>query len=78
MDGDGKTLLLKQTLEKGFKFPTWARIYVTFFLPLIVITIFFQGYMEKFSQPLNILLPIVILLLVIYIPLQAWIKKSKS
>lgn len=73
-----KNFITEANTGKGLKFPTWARIYVTFFLPLIVIIIFFQGYMEKFSQPLNILLPIVILLLVIYIPLQAWIKKSKS
>lgn len=34
---------------KGIKFPKWARIYVTFILPLIVLFIFVQGYVEKFS-----------------------------
>lgn len=33
---------------KGMKFPEWARIYVTYILPLIVLFIFVQGYMDKF------------------------------
>lgn len=32
----------------GIKFPTWARIYVTFILPLIVLFIFVQGYITLF------------------------------
>lgn len=34
---------------KGIKFPKWARIYVTYILPIIVLFIFVQGYISKFS-----------------------------
>lgn len=33
---------------KGVKFPAWARCYVTYILPLIVLFIFIQGYWAKF------------------------------
>lgn len=33
---------------KGIKFPKWTRVYVTYILPLIVIFIFIQGYIDKF------------------------------
>ncbi|MDC7287128.1 sodium-dependent transporter [Blautia schinkii] len=33
---------------KGVKFPKWARPYLTFILPLIVLVIFVMGYYEKF------------------------------
>ena len=33
---------------KGVKFPKWARIYVSYILPLIVLFIFVQGYVSKF------------------------------
>lgn len=33
---------------KGIKFPEWTRVYVTYILPLIVIFIFIQGYLDKF------------------------------
>lgn len=33
---------------KGLKFPKWARIYVSYILPLIVLFIFVQGYLAKF------------------------------
>ncbi len=32
----------------GIKFPKWARVYVTYILPAIVIYIFIQGYITKF------------------------------
>lgn len=32
----------------GIKFPKWARIYVSYILPLIVLIIFIQGYYTKF------------------------------
>lgn len=32
----------------GIKFPSWTRVYVTYILPLIVIFIFIQGYLDKF------------------------------
>ena len=33
---------------KGLKFPKWARIYVSYILPLIVLFIFIQGYISTF------------------------------
>lgn len=33
---------------KGIKFPKWARFYLTFILPLIVLFIFIMGYWNKF------------------------------
>ena len=33
---------------KGLRFPKWARFYVTFLLPLIVLVVFAYGYLEKF------------------------------
>lgn len=33
---------------KGMKFPKWARVYVSYILPLIVLFIFVQGYIAKF------------------------------
>ncbi|MCI9292071.1 MAG: sodium-dependent transporter [Erysipelotrichaceae bacterium] len=57
---------------KGMKFPKWARFYVSYLLPCIVLFIFFQGYMEKFSQPWNYIIPSIILIGMISIPIQAW------
>lgn len=34
---------------KGIKFPKWARIYVSYILPLIVLYVFIQGYISKFN-----------------------------
>lgn len=34
---------------KGIKFPKWARIYVSYILPLIILYVFVQGYISKFS-----------------------------
>lgn len=33
---------------EGIRFPEWTRIYVTYILPLIVVFIFVQGYIDKF------------------------------
>lgn len=35
---------------QGMKFPAWARGYITYVLPLIVLFIFVQGYWEKFAS----------------------------
>lgn len=32
----------------GLKFPGWARLYVSYILPLVVLGIFIQGYLSKF------------------------------
>ncbi|MEF9955029.1 MAG: sodium-dependent transporter [Clostridium sp.] len=35
---------------EGIKFPNWARVYVTYGIPIIILFIFFQGYWAKFSH----------------------------
>lgn len=35
---------------KGIKFPQWARVYVTYVLPAIVLVVFAQGYISKFVK----------------------------
>ena len=35
---------------KGIKFPKWARFYVSYILPLIVLFIFVTGYWQKFAK----------------------------
>ena len=47
--GWGWDNFMKEANEgKGIKFPKWPRIYITYILPLIVLFIFVQGYIEKF------------------------------
>lgn len=47
--GWGFESFLKEANEgKGLRFPRWARGYVTFVLPVIVLVIFIQGYAAKF------------------------------
>lgn len=43
-----KNFLSEANEGKGIKFPTWARIYVSYAIPLIILFIFFQGYWSKF------------------------------
>lgn len=52
MDGDGKNFTAEADTGKGLRFPKWARVYVTYILPLIVLYIFVQGYWEKVFHPL--------------------------
>ena len=33
---------------KGISFPRWARVYVTYILPLVIIGLFLEGYWSKF------------------------------
>lgn len=33
---------------KGIKFPKWTRVYITYLLPLVILFIFVQGYIDKF------------------------------
>lgn len=48
--GWGFKNFLKEANEgQGIKFPTWARIYVSYFIPVIVLVIFLQGYWAKFA-----------------------------
>ena len=73
-----KNFLGEANTGKGLKFPSWIRGYVSFILPVIVIFIFFQGYIEKFSTPWNAILPIVLILFIIFIPIHAWIIQHKK
>ena len=43
-----KNFLAEANAGKGIKFPKWAKIYVTFILPLIVVFLLVQGYADKF------------------------------
>ena len=44
-----KNFLAEANEGKGLKFPAWAKIYVSYILPLIVLLIFIQGYWSKFA-----------------------------
>ena len=44
-----KDFVAEADAGQGLKFPKWARFYVTFLLPLIVLYIFVQGYISKFA-----------------------------
>lgn len=63
---------------KGWLFPKKMLFYASYILPLVVLFIFFQGYVEKFSFPLNYILPTIIIIVMAYIPLQAWIQSKKT
>ncbi len=43
-----KNFLAEADTGKGVKFPAWARVYVSYILPLIVLFIFVMGYYTKF------------------------------
>ena len=44
-----KNFLAEADTGKGVKFPAWARVYVSYILPLIVLFIFSMGYYQKFK-----------------------------
>lgn len=44
-----KNFLAESDTGKGVKFPAWARVYVSYILPLIVLFIFIMGYYQKFK-----------------------------
>lgn len=44
-----KNFLAEANEGSGMKFPEWARIYISYGIPVIVLFIFFQGYWAKFS-----------------------------
>ena len=43
-----KNFLQEANEGKGMKFPKWARVYVSYILPLIILFIFVQEYISKF------------------------------
>lgn len=44
-----KNFLAEADTGKGVKFPAWARVYVSYILPLIVLFIFIMGYYQRFK-----------------------------
>lgn len=44
-----KNFIEEADAGKGLKFPKWARIYVSYILPLIVLFIFIEGYIAKWA-----------------------------
>ena len=44
-----KNFLAEADEGKGIKFPAWARVYVSYGIPIIVLVIFVQGYWSKFA-----------------------------
>ena len=44
-----KNFLAEADTGKGVKVPAWARVYVSYILPLIVLFIFIMGYYQKFK-----------------------------
>lgn len=65
---------------KGLSFPTHPiyKGYVSIVLPLIVFFIFFEGYVGRFAYPMNIILPIVIIIMVMVLPVQAFLSSRKK
>lgn len=43
-----KNFLGEANEGKGIKFPVWARVYVSYIIPVVVLYIFVQGYWSKF------------------------------
>ena len=67
-----KNFINEANTGKGKKFPAKLFHYCAYILPVIILVIFFQGYIEKFTWPLNFILATVILAIVLYFPIQAW------
>ena len=44
-----KNFIAEADAGKGVKFPKWARFYVTYILPIIVIAILIISYIQKFA-----------------------------
>ena len=63
---------------KGLKLPKWTKVYLTYILPLIIILILIQGFIEKLGFPANYLLPALCLIYPLYLLLQARIVYRKS
>lgn len=73
-----KNFINEANTGKGKKFPAKLFHYCAYILPVIILVIFFQGYIEKFTWPLNFILATVILAIVLYFPIQAWIVNRKK
>lgn len=73
-----KNFINEANTGKGRKFPAKLFSYCTYILPVIILVIFFQGYIEKFTWPLNFILATVILAIVLYFPIQAWVANRRK
>ena len=73
-----KNLINEANTGKGRKFPAKLFCYCAYILPVIILVIFFQGYIEKFIWPLNFILATVILAIVLYFPIQAWVANRRK
>ena len=73
-----KNFINEANTGKGKKFPAKLFHYCAYILPVIILVIFFQGYIEKFTWPLNFILATVILAIVLYFPIQAWIVNRRK
>lgn len=49
-----KNFLGEANEGKGIKFPVWARVYVSYIIPVVVLYIFVQGYWSKFLSLIHI------------------------
>ncbi len=73
-----KNFINEANTGKGRKFPAKLFCYCAYILPVIILVIFFQGYIEKFIWPLNFILATVILAIVLYFPIQAWVANRRK
>ena len=73
-----KNFINEANTGKGRKFPAKLFSYCAYILPVIILVIFFQGYIEKFTWPLNFILATVILAIVLYFPIQAWVANRRK
>ena len=73
-----KNFINEANTGKGRKFPAKLFSYCAYILPVIILVIFFQGYIEKFIWPLNFILATVILAIVLYFPIQAWVANRRK
>ncbi len=73
-----KNFIQEVNTGKGLKFPKMMRIYVSYILPLIVLFIFFQGYISKFPTPWNWILPILIICVASAIPILSFVAYKKE
>ena len=73
-----KNFINEANTGKGRKFPAKLFSYCAYILPVIILVIFFQGYIEKFTWPLNFILATVIWAIVLYFPIQAWVANRRK
>ena len=73
-----KNFINEANTGKGRKFPAKLFSYCAYILSVIILVIFFQGYIEKFTWPLNFILATVILAIVLYFPIQAWVANRRK